>query len=84
MTLQVLQLSSAAEMEPEQQVLVRLACLEGRLLDIRAVVALLLSAHQVSPACAEVPLPAFVRYSPHPRPIPIRALNESSRCTFWL
>ena len=75
---------TAAEMEPEQQVLIRLASLEGRLSDIRAVVALLLSAQQISPACAEVPFPAFLRCSSRSSPIPRQAYHASGRCTFWL
>ena len=79
---------SAAEMETEQTVLVRIASLEGRLSDIRAVVSLLLSAQPVSPPCADVPLPLFLCRSPRlcvlSRPIQSQVFHASGRCTFWL
>ena len=76
--------ASAAEMEPDQQILVRLASLEGRVLDIRAVVALLLAGRPPSPACFEIPLPAFVRCATDPLPIPTLAMQASCRRSFWL
>ena len=75
---------SAAEMEPEQQILTRLASLEGRVLDLRAVVTLLLTARPMSPPCVQVPLPAFVRHKQELRVIPTEAQQISGRCTFWL
>ena len=50
-------------MESENQVQARLASLEGSLGDMRAVITLLLSARPSSPPCADVPFPAFVRFS---------------------
>jgi hypothetical protein len=76
----------AAEMETEQPVLARIASLEDRLADIRAVVSLLLSAQRAPPPCAYVPLPLLL-LAPRPcsfPPPPICNPYATGRCTFWL
>ena len=80
-------LLSAAEMETEQPVLARIASLEDRLADIRAVVSLLLSAQHAPPPCVYVPLPLFL-LAPRSCPFPPSPLlcnpHATGRCTFWL
>ena len=70
-------------MEPEQKVLSRLASLEGLVVDIRAVVTLLLAARPLSPPCADVPLPLFVRITHESRPSHPMAMHARCR-SFWL
>ena len=71
-------------MEPDPQILTRIASLEGRLLDINAVVTLLLTARPTSPPSVEVPLPAFARRKQELRGGPSIDKKANGRCTFWL
>ena len=84
---QCIYLLPAAEMETEQPVLARIASLEDRLADIRAVVSLLLSAQHAPPPCVNVPLPLLLLVSrPCPSSLPSipRTPHATGRCTFWL